>query len=81
MGQFAVSLLRMKEMPGFIKRLVHVLAECEDVDESTIVYLSARLAGCPRAAVLLTSYAEIGYSNSEKLLSECQRLLKVTGGR
>lgn len=71
----------MKEMPGFIKVLVHALAQCEDVDESTIVKLSCELRNSPKAAGLLTSFAEIGYSNNEMLVSECARLMRVTGGR
>ena len=71
----------MKEMPGFIEGLVRALARCEDVDESTIVRLSCRLMRSPRTAVLLTCFAELGYCDSEQLLSECNRLLKVTGGR
>lgn len=71
----------MKEMPGFIEGLVRALARCEDVDESTIVRLSCRLMRSPRTAVLLTCFAELGYCDSEQLLLECNRLLKVTGGR
>ena len=71
----------MKEVPGFIMQLIHVLASCEDVDESAIVEISKRLSGSPRTAVLLTTYAAIGYLNTEMLLKECTRLLRVTGGR
>ena len=70
----------MKEMPGFIKQLVRVLSECEDVDESVIVFLSVKLKSSPKTAGLLTAFAEIGYSDNDMLLSEYRRLLNVTGG-
>ena len=70
----------MKEMPGFIKVLVQVLADCEDVDEHTIVTLSSMLRNSPKTAGLLTSFAEIGYCNSESILSEYNRLSRYTGG-
>lgn len=70
----------MKEMPGFIKQLVRVLAECEDVDESVIVHLSVKLKSSPKTAGLLTAFAEIGYCNKETLLSEYERLSHFTGG-
>ena len=69
----------MNEMPGFIKQHVRVLSECEDVDESVIVFLSVKLKSSPKTAGLLTAFAEIGYSNNEMLLSECSRLMSVTG--
>lgn len=70
----------MKEMPGFIKVLVHALAQCEDVDESTIVSLSFQLRNSPRTAGLLASFAEIGYCNNEMVQSEFERLSRFTGG-
>lgn len=71
----------MKEMPGFIYRLAHALAQCDDVDESTIVRLACRLRYSPKAAGLLTAFAEIGYCDNETVLSECDRILGVTGER
>jgi hypothetical protein len=70
----------MKEMPGFINVLVHALAQCEDVDESTIVSLSFQLRNSPRTAGLLTSFVEIGYCDNSLVLKECSRLLACTGG-
>lgn len=70
----------MKEIPGFIKVLVHALAECEDVDEPTIVSLSLQLRNSPRTAGLLAAFVQIGYCNNEMVLSECRRLSRSTGG-
>ena len=67
-------------MPGFINRLVRTLAQCEDVDESTIVWLSKMLWQSPRTTGMLTAFAEIGYCNDETLLSEYKRLSRFTGG-
>ena len=80
-AEIELTFVPMKEIPGFINELVHALASCEDVDEPTIMYLSFKLLGSPRTAELLASFAEIGYSNNEMILSECNRLLVVTGGR
>lgn len=79
-GETRYTFASMKEMPGFINVLVHALAECEDVDESTIVSLSSQLRNSPRTAGLLASFAEIGYCNDEMVLSECNRLFRFTGG-
>ena len=70
----------MKDMPGFIKELVRVLAFCEDVDEATIISLSSELWNRPRTAGLLRAYAEIGYCNDEMILSEYKRLSRFTEG-
>lgn len=75
-----LTFVPMKEMPGFIKVLVHALANCEDVDEHTIVSISWQLRNSPRTASLLASFAEIGYCNSEMVLSEFKRLSRYTGG-
>ena len=70
----------MKVMPGFIKALVHALAQCEDVDESTIVSVTRRLWNSPVTTGLLLSFVEIGYCDSVLIQTECSRLLKFTGG-
>ena len=70
----------MKEMPGFIKALVHALAQCEDVDESTIVSVTRRLWNSPVTTGLLISFVEIGYCDNALLQTECSRLLGFTGG-
>lgn len=70
----------MKEMPCFISKLIHALAQCEDVDETTIVSLSRWLMNSPKTAILLTAFAELGYCNSEIVLTEYERLSRYTGG-
>ena len=70
----------MKDMPGFIKELVRVLAECEDVNESTIVFVSHRLWNSPVTAALLTNFVEIGYCDNILVQKECSRLILYTGG-
>lgn len=66
--------------PEFIKELVRALAECEDVNESTIVSVSHRLWNSPVTAGLLTSFVEIGYCDNTLVQKECSRLLGFTGG-
>ncbi len=79
-AEIEFTFVPMKEMPGFIKVLVHALANCEDVDEHTIVSVSWQLRNSPRTASLLTSFAEIGYCNSEMVLSEFERLSRLREG-
>lgn len=79
MGKPSYLYARMKT-PGFIKELVRALAECEDVNESTIVSVSHRLWNSPVTADLLTSFVEIGYCDNNLVQKECSRLLAFTDG-
>ena len=67
------------DMPTFIKDLIQALSFCEDVNEETIVNISQRLWHSPRTARQLTEFVEIGYCNNQMVLSECERIERLTG--